>query len=142
MAVTLMVGLTSAFANPSEEINQRAVASFNSEFVNAKNVTWQNEPKYVKATFTMMNQIMYAYYSNETGQLLAVVRNMLTDQLPINLLTSLKKNSEGHWVSGLFEVAKEDHTSYYATIENADETIILQSSGSNEWSVFKKSKKS
>ncbi|MFI5154253.1 MAG: hypothetical protein ACHQET_13015 [Chitinophagales bacterium] len=141
MAVILVVGLTSAFASSSEEINQRAVASFNSEFVNAKNVSWQNEKRFVKVTFTLMNQVMFGYYSNETGQLLAVVRNILSDQLPINLLTNLKNNYGDHWVSSLFEVAKEDHTSYYTTIESADETLVLQSNGSNEWSVFKRTKK-
>jgi hypothetical protein len=141
LAVMLTTGLTSAFANRGEDINQGVIASFKTEFVAAKNVSWQQEKEYSKATFTLNDQIMYAYYSNETTELLAVVRNMLSSQLPINLLTSLKKDYSDHWISGLFEVARQDHTSYYVTLESSDETLVLKSTGTNEWSVYKKTKK-
>ena len=141
LAVMLTTGLTSAFANRGEDINQGVIASFKTEFVAAKNVSWQQEKEYSKATFTLNDQIMYAYYSNETTELLAVVRNMLSSQLPINLFTSLKKDYSDHWISGLFEVARQDHTSYYVTLESSDETLVLKSTGTNEWSVYKKTKK-
>ena len=83
---------------------------------------------------------MFAYYSNENGQLLAVARNILSDQLPISLMTSFKKDYSGYWISDLFEMAADGQTSYYATIQNAEETLILKSSGF-EWSVYKTEKK-
>ena len=49
---------------------------------------------------------MFAYYSNETNELMAVVRNILSYQFPINLIYSLRKEYGDHWISGLFEVAK------------------------------------
>ncbi len=142
LAVMLTVGLTSAFANKSEDINQGAVSSFKSEFVTARNVSWQQEKEYAKVTFTLNDQVMFAYYSNETNELLAVVRNLLSYQLPINLFTSLRKEYNDHWISSLFEVAKQDHTAYYVTLENSDETVVLKAIGSNEWTVYKRTKKS
>ena len=140
LAVILTVGLTSAFANKGGDIRD-AEASFKNDFANASNVSWQQGKVYAKATFTLNNQVLYAYYSNENNQLLAVVRNILSDQLPINLFTSLKKDYTGHWITGLFEVAKEDHTSYYATLENGDETIVLKSNNLSDWSLYKKARK-
>jgi hypothetical protein len=141
LAVMLTTGLTSAFANRGGDINQGVIASFKTEFVAARNVSWQQEKEFTKATFTLNDQVMYAYYSNETNELLAVVRNILSYQLPINLFTSLKKDYSDHWISGLFEVARQDHTSYYITLENSEETIVLRATSTDEWSVYKKTKK-
>ena len=51
LAVMLTTGLTSAFANKGEEINQRAISSFSKDFLSAKNVSWQQQKDYAKATF-------------------------------------------------------------------------------------------
>ena len=141
LAVILTVGLTSAFANNSEDINRIAIASFKNDFSQATQVSWQEGKDYVKATFTLNDQVMFAYYSKESNELMAVERNILTDQLPINLYTSLKKDYRSEWISGLFEMAKPDHTVYFATLENADERIVLKSNGSSEWVMYKREKK-
>ena len=141
LAVILTVGLTSASAKTNEDISQSALASFKSEFTGAKNVSWQQAKDYAKVTFTLNDQVMYAYYSHENNELMAVVRNILSDQLPINLASSLKKDFGDRWISGLFEVAKQDHTSYYATVEDANEMLVLKSINLNEWTVYKRTKK-
>jgi len=132
LAVMLTTGLTSAFANIGEEINKSAISSFNKDFLSAKNVSWQQQKDYAKATFSLNNHVMYAYY-NYQGELLAVVRNVLSDQLPIHLLTEIKNNYSGYWISELFEMATEDQTTYYVTIENGNEKLsnlfLLQSPG-------------
>lgn len=140
LAVMLTTGLTSAFANIGEEVNKSAVSSFNKDFLSAKNVSWQQQKNYAKATFSLNNHVMYAYY-NDQGELLAVVRNVLSDQLPIHLLTEIKNNYSGYWISDLFEMATEDQTTYYVTVENGNEKLILKSQGLDQWSTYKKEKK-
>jgi hypothetical protein len=44
-------------------------------------------------------------------------------------------------VSGLFELANTDGTSYYITLENADIKMVLKSSNGGNWTVFQKSSK-
>jgi hypothetical protein len=131
---------TSAFAASNDEVNQLAVKSFHKEFVNAKNIVWEQKQDYVKVTFSMNDQVLFAYYNNE-GDLTAVVRNIVSDQLPISLLTSLKNEYTGFWISDLFEIASNDQTTYYVTIENADKKIVLRSNGTENWSVYAKTKK-
>ncbi len=139
-AMMLTVGMTSAFASPKDEINTQVTSSFNKDFSSAKQVQWQKETDYVKATFTLDNQVMFAYY-HENGELIGVVRNILSDKLPINLMSNLKKNYSNYWISDLFEMASEGQSNYYITLETADETLVLKSNGTSEWNVYKRTKK-
>ncbi len=139
-ALILMVGLTGAFANNGEEINQKVAASFSKDFETAKNVQWQRQKDYEKATFSLNNQVLFAYY-NENGELLAVIRNILSENLPISLYADIRKNYSEFWISDLFEMASEDQTSYYISLEKSDETLILKSVDLNQWVVYKKIKR-
>jgi hypothetical protein len=141
LAMILTTGLTSAFASRGDDINQAAMASFKSEFATATNISWQHEKAYTKVTFTLNDQVMIAYYNNDNNELIAVVRNILSQQLPLNLFTSLKKEYKGYWVTGLFEMATPGYTSYYVTLENSDETIVLNATGSSEWTMYNKTRK-
>ena len=139
-AMLLTMGLTSAFANNEETINQRAVSSFKKDFTNAQDVRWENNRDFVKATFTINDQVMFAYYS-QTGDLMAVTRNILSSQLPINLLTNLKKQYGSYWISDLFEVSNSTGASYYVTLQSSDQTLVLKSNGTSGWDFYKKEKK-
>jgi hypothetical protein len=140
MAMMLMTGLTGAFAKNNEGISNEITTSFNKDFVSATNVSWIKQKDFTKATFTMNNQVMFAYY-DESGDLIASARNILSEQLPINLMNDLKKGYSNYWISELFEMDKEGQAFYYVTLENADETLILKSSSFNSWSTYKRSKK-
>ena len=95
----------------------------------------------MKAQFTIDDMVLYAYF-NQSGDLIAVTRFISPSQLPMTLLASLKNQyAAGYWVSDLFEIESEAGTSYYATLESADQVIILKSEGISGWSTFKKEKK-
>ena len=138
MLLTTIVG--SSFANRTDDNKNRAAASFKQDFASAKEVTWESSQQLVKATFKLNEQIMFAYYT-ESGELVAVVRNVVSAQLPINLLSNLKKNYDGFWITDLFEVSCGSDASYYVTLESADNVIVLKSSGLNKWEVFQSEKK-
>ncbi|HVU56995.1 MAG TPA: hypothetical protein VHD83_18160 [Puia sp.] len=141
IATVLMMGLSVFAANNDEkDINQSVVKSFHTEFVNAKNIKWEQKSNYVKVEFTLNDQVLFAYYDND-GKLTAVVRNIVSDQLPISLLTDLKKEYTGFWISELFEMASDDQTTYYVTLEDADKKIVLRSNGVDSWDVYSKTRK-
>jgi len=141
LVMMLTVVFTSAFAAKDDGISQYTIASFKKDFVSATNVSWQAQPMYTKVTFTVNDQVMFAYYSKDNNELLAVVRNIPSTQLPIRLFTSLEKDFNGYWITGLFEIVKQDETSYYITLEKSNETLVLEAKGLNEWFVYKKIKK-
>jgi len=141
LALLLSLSLSNLFANTNEEVvNYKAATAFKKDFSQAQDVKWESGRQYVKATFKMNDQVMIAYYTS-AGDLLGITRNLTTSQLPINLLADLKKNHKNVWVSDLFEITSNDETSYYITLEDADQTVVLKSDGSYGWTTYKKEKK-
>jgi hypothetical protein len=140
IATVLTLGL-SAFASGNDGIvSQQARNAFKRDFTSASNISWEQKDSYVKATFSLNGQILYAYYSNN-GDLQAVVRNIVSDQLPISLLTDLRRDYNGYWITDLFEISSDDQTTYYVTLENSDKKIVLKSSDTAYWNIFSKEKK-
>ena len=138
--LTLAIALTtlSGFAREAE-VTQKVLDAFNAEFTTAKDVSWTVTRDYFKATFVYNERYIFAYYTAE-GELLAMTRYMTSADLPLSLLTSLKKNYSEYWISDLFEMAKNEGTQYVVTLENADSKLILKAS-SGTWSVYQKIRK-
>jgi hypothetical protein len=142
IATVLMMGVSVFAANKNDDgvANQYAVRAFKKDFAAASNIVWEQKNAYTKATFSLNGQVLFAYYNNN-GELQAVVRNIVSDQLPINLLASLKREYNDCWITDLFEVASDDQTSYYVTLETSEKKIVLKSQGTDGWQVFSKQKK-
>jgi len=136
IAIVVTTQLTFASDAPASS----ATRSFNRDFYRATEVQWQHTDAYDKVSFLLDNQFMNAYYTPD-GELIAVIRNIICEQLPLKLLLELKKNYSGLWISDLFEVVNADDDQYYVTLENADETLILKAKANKSWKVFKKTVK-
>lgn len=141
IALTLLatVFTTSSFASGTK-VSPTVLKSFKSQFTTAQEVDWSVTQTLYKAQFTINGQYAIAYYEPD-GTMVAVTRNISSTQLPIALQGKLQKNCANYWISDLFEVTNEDGTTYYVTLENADEKIIMKSSTSTGWSNFKKLRK-
>jgi hypothetical protein len=140
IATVLMMGVSAFAANNDEGVaNQLAVRSFKKDFATAKNIVWEQKDAFTKATFSLNGQVLFAYYNNN-GDLQAVIRNITSDQLPINLLASLKNEYNDCWITDLFEMSSDDQTAYYVTLETSEKKIVLKSTGS-AWEVYTKEKK-
>jgi len=132
--------VNAAFANKNENINTQVESAFKQEFAQAKEVSWQKTNAYYKATFKLSGETVNAYYT-ESGEMLGIIHNMLSTQLPINLQASLKKEYDNYWITELFEYSRPDSNGYFITIQNADQVITLQSTNGSSWSTYNKSKK-
>jgi hypothetical protein len=137
-AALLSLAFTStSFANDGGGINKQVIKSFQREFATAREVNWQNSREYTKAKFSLNGHVMTAYFAS-SGNLIAVTRNILADQLPITLFSDLKKNYSKTWITDLFELAKDGETYYYVTLEDSDSILTIRSTGTNGWEVYKK----
>jgi ABC-type proline/glycine betaine transport system substrate-binding protein len=139
-ALLLTVGIGSSFAAPAENGNDIVIASFHKEFRSANVIKVETKKEYTKVTFNMNDVVMFAYYS-ENGDLMAVVRNILSTQLPIRLLMDLKQNHAGCWITDLFEIDSNGQTIYYASLENGDMKVTLRSANTNTWETYHKESK-
>ncbi|HEX3933860.1 MAG TPA: hypothetical protein VHW43_04220 [Puia sp.] len=138
-ALFLTVGISSSFATPTEGDNDVATASFHKDFKKAEVMQKEAGKNFTKFTFKLNDVVLFAFY-NENGQLLAITRNIQSNQLPVQLLIDLKKNYANYWISDLFEYTGDDTSSYYITLENCDNRVILRSNGIY-WEVYDKKAK-
>ena len=139
VAVFLTITTGTAFAN-NTEVNSKVIKAFNTTFGSVEDVIWTTGSDFYKASFTYNSKFVYAYYSLD-GKFLGLTRLMATSELPLILQTSIKKNYADMWVTDLFEVANADGTAYYLTVEDAENVLIVKSTGGSDWTTFKKSKK-
>ena len=138
VALFLTLSVSSSFAattTANNDENQVVLASFRKDFRTAELMGIEAKKEYTKVTFKLNNLILFAFYS-ENGDLIAVVRNILSSQLPIQLLMDLKQNHTNCWITDLFEIDSNGQTNYYVTLENSDSQVTLRSSSSNTWETY------
>lgn len=142
----ILLTVVASFFTKSSVANEGPVTatvlkSFNTSFAAAKQVAWQViDNNFYKVDFTLNGAYITAFY-NAQGNLAGITRNVASTQLPLALQASFKKHYTGFWIADLFEVANENGTVYYMTVENAKLKIILQSFSSSSWTVYQKIKK-
>ena len=133
-AFALLLTIVS-FAKPADSATGEISASFKKNFKNAQILNTETHQAFTKLTFKMNEVIMFAYYDNN-GELLAITRNIISSQLPINLLMSLKNSYSAYWITELFEFNGNNTTCYYVSLESADASVTLRSDG-DKWEVYK-----
>ncbi|HWK07687.1 MAG TPA: hypothetical protein VNS58_28845 [Puia sp.] len=140
IALFLTIGISYSFASGTDGISGDIKTSFRKDFSNAQIISSEVHKKFTKLTFTMNNVILFAFYA-DNGELLAVTRNILSSQLPVNLMLNLKNKYSDYWISELFELNGDEQNCYYVTLENADSKLILRSTGTNTWEIYEKKAK-
>ena len=135
LGMTLVVSTSFANTEP-ETVSSQALNTFNSEFVGATEATWTINKDFYQVTFTLDGQQMFAYY-NKAGEFLAISQNISSVELPNSLKKGLKKVMGNCWITDLFEITNNDQTTWYVTIESADEKVVLKSDNGGKWRVFK-----
>ena len=139
LALALVFTISSAFAS-DVTVTKQVLKSFNSNFSNAMDITWTETDTYYKAAFTLNDQKVFAFFTLD-GEYLGLTRYISSLQLPLNLHSNLKKHYSQKWITDLFEVANDEGTTYYITVEDADTKLVLKSTPGSEWHVYKKSEK-
>lgn len=136
-----LVSLTAfSYAADAPTVSKNVIHTFNQQFANARDIQWQTKSQFVKAQFSINNMVLFAYFNN-SGELIALTRFISTNQLPLEKMTSLKNEFKGYWISDLFEIESGDGTAYYATMETADQILVVKSEGNGGWEIYQRIKK-
>lgn len=134
------LSFTGNAAADDTKVSPVVLENFHSSFETASEVKWSYANSLYKASFAYHGQYISAFY-NEAGNMIALTRNISTFQLPLTLQSSLKKDYKEFWISDLFELSDDAGTTYYVTIEKAEERVVLKSAGSYGWLTYLKQKK-
>jgi hypothetical protein len=141
LIILIAVMTTSTFANNIEKNSTRkAVVTLSTLYKDVKDVTWENRGDFIKASFNMDEHQLFAFFTPE-GELIGVCKNLSSSELPVFLQAELSKYRANGWITDLFELTKDEETSYFVTIESADQKVILKSADFASWLHYSKIKK-
>jgi len=79
--------------------------------------------------------LVKASNGSDNGEKSPAIHNILSNQLPARLLTVIRKNYKDYWITGLYKENVNGKISYFITMENADQTVKLNTSHSTGWAV-------
>jgi hypothetical protein len=141
ITAVLALSLTAtSFAGDANKVNSKATSSFAAEFADAKNVSWTSKDNYVKASFTLDNKSMEAYYDFQ-GELVGTSNAIEISDLPTIAKRSFAKKYAGYTVKAAIRFQGVDETAYYISAENEAQSVVLKVSDGAFLSVFKSVKK-
>lgn len=141
IAALLAVSVVStAFADDPSDVNATILYNFRNNFTDATNVMWTSKKDYVKAVFTLENTTVEAFYKLN-GELIGTSRNISLEQLPISAKRTFAKRFQDYTVKEAIKFEGADEIAYYISAHNDKESVILKVDGTNQLSMFKKTKK-
>jgi hypothetical protein len=82
-----------------------------------------------------LTHVQAADGSKDHAKSAPVVRNIISTRLPFRLQTTIKKNYKDYWITDLYEEVINGKTTYYITLENADQKVKLNTTHSTNWAV-------
>lgn len=114
--VLVAISLT-AFARLNSKVDPRAEQAFNKEFAGASNVTWASTGNFLKASFVLADHQAVAYY-NSDAELVACVRSLFFNQLPLTVIRSVERNFKNADILEIREITNDDGINYTMMLES------------------------
>lgn len=130
----------SAFAKDPNNINSALLRSFKADFKNASEVSWVTARDYTKASFTLNNERMEAFYNNK-GEVIATSKSITLDELPVSAKRAFTKKFADYTVKEAIRMEGSEESAYYISAENEKETLIVKVDDFGSVSIFKTTKK-
>ena len=135
----LFATLSVAASNPPE-VTEKVLKAFNETFMKATDVVWHETQNYYEASFKQSEVISRAIY-DANGTLIRTTRYYSQENLPINILTRVKKKYAGKSVYGVTELSTEDVVSYHITLQDEKNWYIVIADNWGNLELSKKFKK-
>nr|WP_294943825.1 hypothetical protein [uncultured Mucilaginibacter sp.] len=118
---TNIYAATSALKNDdgTENVSYAAISKFNSDYARAENVTWKVSSTFQKATFTLDDVKMSAFY-NLSGELIGVTQNVQFKALPEKAKKEIAVKYEGYFAKEVIKLETGDDNSFDNTVYFVD----------------------
>ena len=105
--------------------NEKVLKAFNETFVKATDVVWHEMQNVYEANFKQSEITTRAIY-DVNGNLLRTTRYYSEENLPINIISKLKKKFAGRSVFGVTESTTDDEVAYYITMQDEKNWYIVK----------------
>ncbi len=140
IAIIAFATTSSVFAADANSVSIKIKDAFATKFEGAKNVNWTSNVNFVKATFDYKGETVEAFY-NLDGTSIGTSRSVSTQALPLDAKKELEKRYSNYVTTECIMFEGHDETSYYVSVTNEKQSVILKISAEGETSVYKKTKK-
>ena len=124
VCLVLFAALGAAATTPPE-VNEKVLKAFNETFAKATDVVWHELKNTYLASFKQSEITTRATYDTE-GNLLRTTRYYSEENLPIHIISKLKKKYSGKLVHGVTELTQNDEVAYYVTLHDAKNWYIIK----------------
>ncbi|HEU5167342.1 MAG TPA: hypothetical protein VFU29_17480 [Chitinophagaceae bacterium] len=138
--LTCLFATLSVAASSPPEVTEKVLKAFNEIFMNATDVVWHETQNYYEASFKQSEIISRAIYDAD-GNLLRTTRYYSEENLPINILTKIRKRYAGKSVFGVTELTTADEVSYHITLQDETTWYIIKADNLGNLELSKKYKK-
>ena len=115
-----------AAASAPPEVNEKVLKAFGETFVKATEVVWHELATTYEASFKQSEITTRAIYDMD-GNLLRTTRYYSEENLPINILTKIKKKYAGKSIYGVTESTTEDEAVYHIVLQDEKNWYIIKS---------------
>ena len=138
--LTCLFATLSVAASSPPEVTEKVLKAFNEIFMKATDVVWHETQNYYEASFKQSEIISRAIYDAD-GNLLRTTRYYSEENLPINILTKIRKRYAGKSVFGVTELTTADEVSYHITLQDETNWYIIKADNFGNLELSQKYKK-
>jgi opacity protein-like surface antigen len=140
IAAFIMVAAgTSAFA-ADVKVNSKVKTNFDALFSGAENISWSSKDLFVKASFTLSDETIEAYFGTD-GELIGTSRKVDLKRLPLSAVQKIKKEYAAYQITESIEFERAGERSYYVSLEKGNKKQILEVSLYGNVTSFREEKK-
>jgi len=114
------------------EVSYSVVNEFNTNFADAKNVTWTVNKDFQKANF-ILNGVKTTAFYNHQGEFVAVTMNVDAKAIPAKASAEIADKYKGYAVQGVIIVQNNtelnpdaDETAYFVDLKNDSKEILVK----------------
>lgn len=123
-ALIMVAAGTSAFA-ADVKVNSKIKTSFEALFAGAENVSWSGKDHYIRATFTLSEETVEAFFGTD-GDLIGTSRKVDLKKLPLSAVQKIKKEYASYKITDSIEFEGSGERCYYVSLENGNKKQILE----------------
>ena len=117
-----------------------AEATFQKEFSGATNVKWNEGKDIISASFLLSDSRIIAYFTS-LGELLGTERNVLFNQLPLNVIKQIDNRYGNAPIFDIVEYTSGTETFYGMVVDTPTKRIKLKISSEGDVTVQQREKK-
>ncbi len=114
-----------AAATAPPEVNEKVLKAFNETFSKATDVVWHELQNSFLASFKQSEITTRASYDTE-GNLLRTTRYYSEENLPIHIISKVKKKYSDKSVYGVTEITEGDEVAYFVTLQDAKNWYMVK----------------